>query len=69
MATLARQVGGSLDAVMSITGHKDIKLADHYSRIDQDLQKITSLQITNHIKNLQIQEDEHLENVIQFKKV
>ena len=47
---LARQVGGSLDAVMAITGHKDIKLADHYSKLDEQLQKQTSIKIMEHIK-------------------
>ncbi len=38
MAKLARQVGG-LDAVMAMTGHKDLKLADHYSKCTEDDQK------------------------------
>ncbi len=29
MAKLARQIGGGLDAVLAMTGHKDLKLADH----------------------------------------
>lgn len=32
MAKLARKYGGGLDAVIAMTGHKDIKLADHYSK-------------------------------------
>lgn len=34
MAKLARKVGGGLDAVMAMTGHKDLKLANHYSKFD-----------------------------------
>lgn len=68
MATLARQVGGSLDAVMSMTGHKDVKLADHYSRIDQDLQKETSIKIMNHIKSLKLNDDQNFDNVVQLHR-
>jgi integrase len=39
MATLARKVGGGLDAVIAMTGHKDIKLADHYSKCDEEDQQ------------------------------
>lgn len=39
MAKLARKVGGGLDAVLAMTGHKDIKLADHYSKYNEDDQK------------------------------
>jgi len=54
MATLARRVGGmGLDSVVAMTGHKDLKLADHYSKIDGEVQKETSLRILEHIQNLQ----------------
>lgn len=56
MATLARQVNGSLDAVIAMTGHKCLKLADHYSKIDDDKQKQVSLQIMEHIKNFKLSE-------------
>lgn len=49
MATLARKVGGGLDAVIAITGHKDLKLADHYSKNLGDLQKDVSIKIANHL--------------------
>ena len=50
MAKLARKVGGGLDAVVAMTGHKDYKLADHYSKLDSEFQKETSLKIIEHIK-------------------
>ena len=50
MAKLARKVGGGLDAVMAMTGHKDIKLADHYSKCDEDDQKDVALKIMKHIR-------------------
>ncbi len=62
MATLARKIGGSLDAVMAMTGHKDIKLAAHYSSIDSDYQKDISIKIMDYIGNYQQQSDN--ENVI-----
>ncbi len=57
MATLARKVGGmGLDSVIAMTGHKDLKLADHYSKIDGEVQKDTSLKILEHINQLGIAE-------------
>jgi len=50
MAKLARQVGGGLDAVIAMTGHKDIKLADHYSKCDEDDQREFSEKIMKHIR-------------------
>lgn len=41
-----------LDSVIAMTGHKDLKLADHYSKIDGEVQKETSLKIVEHIKSL-----------------
>jgi hypothetical protein len=74
MAKLARQVGGGLDAVLAMTGHKDLKLADHYSKCDEDDQKNFSEKIMEHIRKT-IQTDDSvqasLENVIslnEFKK-
>lgn len=59
MATLARRVGGmGLDSVIAMTGHKDLKLADHYSKIDGEVQKTTSLKILEHINQLGLQESE-----------
>lgn len=45
MATLARKVGGGLDAVIAMTGHKDHKLADHYSSLDDEFQREVSEKI------------------------
>lgn len=50
MAQLARQVGG-LDAVLAMTGHKSLKLADYYSRVDEENQKTSSIAIMEFIKN------------------
>ena len=71
MATLARRVGGmGLDSVIAMTGHKDLKLADHYSKIDGEVQKETSLKIVEHIKSLGLHEDAPLvaENVIPLRR-
>lgn len=62
MAKLARKVGGGLDAVMAMTGHKDIKLADHYSKCDEDDQKEMSILVMKHIreqKNPTLNNDEN----------
>lgn len=58
MATLARKVGGmGLDSVVAMTGHKDLKLADHYSKVDGELQKETSLRVVEHIKQLGLSDE------------
>ncbi len=57
MATLARRVGGmGLDSVIAMTGHKDLKLADHYSKVDGEVQKDTSLKVLEHIERLGLRE-------------
>ena len=56
MAKLARKVGGGLDAVMAITGHKDIKLANHYSKCDESDQKEFSEKIMKHIREFRMPE-------------
>ncbi len=67
MAKLARSVGGGLDAVIAITGHKDLKLANHYSKCDEDDQKHFSEKVMEHIRKT-IQKDSKVqasfENVI-----
>jgi len=83
MATLARKVGGmGLDSVVAMTGHKDLKLAAHYSKIDGEVQKETSLKILDHIQQLGFAEEKSVaqentenkavdqgDNVYQFKRV
>lgn len=70
MAKLARQVGGGLDAVLAMTGHKDLKLADHYSKCTEDDQKNFSKMIMKHIRK-ELKEnpenDMNFGNVIRFK--
>ncbi len=82
MATLARKVGGmGLDSVVAMTGHKDLKLATHYSKIDGEVQKDTSLKILDHIQQLGYAEEAKLrqevvkvpaqilgKNVVQFRR-
>ena len=59
MATLARKVGGmGLDSVIAMTGHKNLRLADHYSRIDCEEQKKTSLKILKHIRSMKLLEND-----------
>lgn len=70
MATLARKVGGGLDAVIAMTGHKDIKLADHYSKLTNEVQKETSLKVMDHIKNFKLNQTESFDgpsNVINLR--
>ena len=72
MATLARRVGGmGLDSVIAMTGHKDLKLADHYSKLDGEVQKETSLKIVEHIRGLGLHDETRIEaeNVIPLKRL
>lgn len=67
MAKLARKVGGGLDAVLAMTGHKDLKLADHYSKSNEDDQKEFSEKIMKHIreqKNKDVSVESDLSNVL-----
>ena len=59
MAKLARKVGGGLDAVLAMTGHKDLKLADHYSKSNEDDQKEFSEKIMKHIREQKFKDDAH----------
>lgn len=54
MAKFTRKIGGGLDTVIAMTGHKDIKLADHYSKCDEDDQKEVSLKFMEEIRKLKI---------------
>jgi integrase len=72
MAKLARQIGGGLDAVLAMTGHKDLKLADHYSKSNEDDQKHFSEMIMDHIRKQKAQDQEpqsDFENVIRLRNV
>ncbi|MDP7322228.1 MAG: hypothetical protein QF441_16615 [Bacteriovoracaceae bacterium] len=62
MAKLARKVGGGLDAVIAMTGHKDLKLADHYSTCNEDDQKEFSQKIMEHIREVR-KEDTQVDEV------
>jgi hypothetical protein len=48
---------------MAMTGHKDIKLADHYSEIGSEVQKETSMMIEEHLKQVM-----GLDNVLSFNR-
>ena len=70
MAKLARQVGGGLDAVLAMTGHKDIKLADHYSKSNEDDQRVFSEKIMEHIRKNVLNKtsvEASFENVVSMK--
>lgn len=51
MATLARKIGGGLDAVVAVTGHKDLKLADHYSKLDSEFQQEVMEKIAREVQS------------------
>lgn len=67
MAKLARQVGGGLDAVIAMTGHKDFKLADHYSKLDTEFQKELSEKIMRFINNKRSNQLD-ADNVLEFAR-
>lgn len=70
MAKLARQIGGGLDAVLAMTGHKDLKLADHYSKSNEDDLKHFSEMIMKHIRKQKAEDQgpqSDFENVIRLR--
>ena len=67
MATLARKVGGGLDAVVAMTGHKDFKLADHYSKLDLEYQRELSLKIMGVIREKERAQEEGFEIVVRVE--
>ena len=72
MATLARKVGGKgASSAVVMTGHKDLKLANHYSKIDGEVQKVTSLKILDHIRELGLNElrQEQYNNVTPLRRL
>lgn len=68
MATLARKVGGGLDAVIAMTGHKDFKLADHYSKLDREFQKEISEKIMLEVREKQRPQHDY-DNVISLFQI
>lgn len=64
MAKLARKVGGGLDAVVAMTGHKDLKLANHYSKCDEDDQREISEKIMEFIRLSKLETSHDCANVI-----
>lgn len=68
MAKLARQVGGSLDAVIAMTGHKDLKLADHYSKLDLEFQKEISEKIMKKVRNHKAPQADNVINLLRRVK-
>jgi integrase len=65
MAKLARQVGGGLDAVIAMTGHKDLKLADHYSKLDLEFQKEISEKIMNKVRKEKAPQADNVISILQ----
>jgi integrase len=68
MAKLARQVGGGLDAVIAMTGHKDYKLADHYSKLDLEFQKEISEKIMNKVRKERAPQADNVINLLRKVK-
>jgi len=69
MAKLARRVGGGLDAVISMTGHKDFKLADHYSSLDDEFQKEVAMKISDEIQRVKQELDDDDSSVFSQSEV
>jgi hypothetical protein len=67
-ATLARKIGGGLDAVIAMTGHKDYKLADHYSKIDNEYQREVSEKIMGVIREKQQVDASEFGNVLNLRR-
>ena len=57
--------------MLAMTGHKDLKLADHYSKSNEDDQKDFSEMIMKHIRKelTPKTEEENLNNVFRLKLI
>lgn len=53
MGTITRRVTGSLDAAQAVTGHKDIKMAQHYASLPTDTNKMAVNQVNAFMENLE----------------
>lgn len=51
-ATFVREIGGGIDAAMSITGHKDPRVASDYAELNKDLRIETSEKADSFIKSM-----------------
>ena len=49
MATLTRQVTGSLNSTQAVTGHKDFKLVQHYAGLGNEENKKAIMAVENHL--------------------
>ena len=52
MASIARELSGSMDAVQSLTGHKSIRQAEHYAGLTYHAQTDALDKVANHLKLL-----------------
>lgn len=68
MAKLARQVGGGLDAVIAMTGHKDFKLANHYSKLDDEFQREISEKIMQKVNLKRLGESDNVVEIAKFAR-
>lgn len=51
-AGITRLVCGNIDAVQAVTGHKSVKLAEHYSGLDSSLQADSITKVENFLEGL-----------------
>jgi len=66
MAKLARKHGGGLDAVIAMTGHKDLKLADHYSKNTFEDTKEVSEKVMKEFRKASVETHENVSSIEEF---
>jgi len=54
MGTITRMVTGSMDSAQAVTGHKDIKMAQHYSSMPTDMNKNAVNDVNQFMRNLEL---------------
>ena len=52
MGTITRKITGSLDAAQAVTGHKVIKMAQHYASVPSDANKNAVKEVESFMKKL-----------------
>ncbi len=62
MGTITRKVTGSLDAAQAVTGHKDIKMVQHYASLPSEANKMAVNEVNAFMSKLEKSGNQKVEN-------
>lgn len=58
MASITRNLTGSIDYTQAVTGHKDIRYVQHYAGTPDSKQEIAVTEVENFMKKIKIEEEQ-----------